>query len=346
MRYVFLFLTLISFLFSENLITLKKYNKNSFSPIKNEKFNIYFTLNKPAKVILKIYTPDGNEIKRIEKKFKKGEHYIVWDGKDKWGEIVPDEAYMVSIEAIDNKNSQTLSFENTGGEILKDLNAKYDRFGNIYYKLSKPARVLIRAGILNGPMLSVISNWVPKDKGYIRQHWDLKDKDGVVNFSTIPFVISVSAFALPDFSIITYGNNKIDYLTYYKNHNFKCNKKPSNFKPQINGKNISYHYYLCRIDDVDPKVNIKIPSIVQNDKRVRIKVLMDKKDEKEFNSIKYEVSFFVDFKFVSEEEMGYVPLTWSYLPNGLSPGEHIMTVNITAFNGKVGVKNIKFKVQK
>jgi len=346
MRIFFIFFILISLLFSEDLIILKKYDKSSFSPVKNEKFNIYFKLNAPAKVILRIYTPDGNKIRQIEKKFKKGEHFIVWDGKDQWGDIVPDEAYSINISAINNKKSQTLSFDNTGGEILKNLNSKYDRFGNIYYKLSKPARVLIRAGILNGPMLSVISNWIPKDKGYIRQYWDLKDKDGVVNFSTIPFVISVSAFALPDFSIITYGNNKIDYLTYYENHNFKCNKKSSNFKPQINEKNISYHYYLCRIDDVDPKVSIKIPNVIKNDKRVRIKVLMDKKDEKEFNTIKYEVSFFVDFKFVSEEEMGYVPLTWSYLPNSLSPGEHIMTVNITAFNGKVGVKNIKFKVQR
>jgi len=343
MRLIFLMITAFMFLIAGNIIELKKYKSSSFSPVQGENFNICFKLNESAEVILDIYTPDKNLIRNYNKKFQKGDHCILWDGKDKWGEVVPDEAYEIEITAKSHNKTENLIFSQTGGEVLKSLNAKYDRMGNIYYTLSKPARVLIRAGILNGPMLTVISNWEPKDKGYVKQQWNLKDKDGVVNFSAIPFVVSVSAYSLPEYSIITYGNNKEKYLDYFLRHKFKCNKKVPEKLPE--NKNISFHYYKCRIDEREPVIYINMPKTVSIGKRVNIKIDMDKKDEEEFNKIKYEISFFVDYKFVSEEELGYLPFTWSYLPNNLSEGPHVLTVNVTAFNGKVGVKNVKFVVK-
>jgi hypothetical protein len=53
----------------------------------------------------------------------------------------------------------------------------------------------------------------------------------------------------------------------------------------------------------------------------------------------------VDYQFKSEEELGYMPLSWNYTPNGLTKGEHILTVNISSFTGQVGLKSYKFIVK-
>ncbi|MFA7062240.1 MAG: hypothetical protein WC156_15655, partial [Pedobacter sp.] len=48
--------------------------------------------------------------------------------------------------------------------------------------------------------------------------------------------------------------------------------------------------------------------------------------------------------FVSEEEQGYMPLTWIYKPVGLSPGNHILTVNVSSLSGQMGVKSLSFNI--
>ena len=58
----------------------------------------------------------------------------------------------------------------------------------------------------------------------------------------------------------------------------------------------------------------------------------------------YEVAFFVDNQFLSEEEQGYVPLTWRWNPAGLKPGIHLVTVNVSGFNGQVGVKSLQIAI--
>jgi hypothetical protein len=58
----------------------------------------------------------------------------------------------------------------------------------------------------------------------------------------------------------------------------------------------------------------------------------------------FEVGFFIDHEFVSEEEHGYVPFTWPLDPAGLTPGLHLLTVNVSGFNGKVAAKSLLFEV--
>ena len=59
----------------------------------------------------------------------------------------------------------------------------------------------------------------------------------------------------------------------------------------------------------------------------------------------YEVSFFLDQQFVSEEETGYTPLTWRWDPAGLAPGLHVMTVNVSGYWGHVGVASVLLRVE-
>jgi hypothetical protein len=349
---LFLALLVGGSLFAGELLTLQSYRSNEFSPALGQAFSIPFILKEDAKVKIDIYTPDNNLIKTLSADMKRGECSLTWDGKDKKGNVVPDEAYNIVVTAQNSKGSEIIDPRKTGGVVLKDLHTKIDKFGNINYRLSSPARVLVRAGIENGPMLRVISNWVPKNRGKIRQRWNMRDADNLVDISTLPFGITVSAFTLPDHAIITTNNKKTDYYTYFKQNNLLCNIIPkTEQKLKRDGQPISKHYYMCRILDRDPRLYLSMPknngkeqnlSVLTNGKPTLVKVTMNPEDEAILEKAKYEVSFFVDFEFVSEEELGFMPISWNFVPNGIDKGEHILTVNVSSFTGQVGVKSYKF----
>jgi len=353
MKNTLVLLLLNTLLFAESLITIHPYKSNEFSPALEQTFKIMYTLQNDAKVRLDIYTPDNNLIRSIKSNnSSKGEHTLEWDGKDDKGTIVPNEAYNIVLHAINKESNQTLDYRKTGGVILKDLQTKIDKRGNIKYKLSSPARVLVRAGIENGPMLRMISNWTPKNRGKIRQRWDMRDADDLINIASLPFGITVSAFSLPEYAIITTNNKKIDYYTYFEQNNLSCNILAQ--KEQILKRDnhpVSKHYYSCRIQDRDPRLFLTLPntikkdqnlSVLENGNQTLIKVSIHPDDEAVLEKSKYEVSFFIDFEFASEEELGYMPIKWNFMPNGLSKGKHTLTVNISSFTGQVGLKSYEF----
>jgi len=356
MTKILLSLLLSSYIFAGNIIEMGSYKTQEFSPSLKQTFTIPFTLKTDATVKIDIYTPDNNLIYTLKSKaLTQGQHRLVWEGKDNNGTVVPNEAYNIVITAKSKTDTQIIDPRMTGGVILKNLQTKIDKVGNISYSLAKPARVLVRVGMENGPMLRVISNWIPKNRGKIRQKWNMKDSDHIVDISILDFAISVSAFTLPEYAIITTNNTAIDYLSYYKQQNFTCNTLPQEKQILKRGdEGISKHFYTCRIKDRAPRITLTLPkakkndqniSILENGKRTLVKVTMHPEDEAILEKAKYEVSFFVDHQFSSEEELGYMPISWSFNPNALEKGEHILTVNVSSFSGQVGVKSYKFKVK-
>jgi hypothetical protein len=339
-------------LFAGEIVEMIPYKNSEFAPSLKESFPIEFELKKDAKVEIDIYTPDNNLIRTItSKSLKRGKQKIVWDGKDNNGTIVPNEAYNIVLKA----DKEILDFRKTGGTVVKDLKRNIDRQGRISYKLSKPSRVLIRVGIENGAMLKVVSNWTPKNRGKVLQRWSMRDIDNIVDISTLKYGVSISAFELPDYAIITTNNKKENYTTYFQRKNFSCSNTP--IKKQllvIGDRRVSKHFYACRIKERDPRLSLNISNakvnknnlpILSNGKRTLVKVNMNPEDEEILEKVKYEVSFFVDFEFSSEEELGYMPISWNFNPNGLKKGEHILTVNVSSFEGQVGVRSLRFLVE-
>ena len=348
-------LLLSSMLFAGELLTLHPYKNNEFSPALKQKFKITFTIKEDAKVKIDIYTPDNNLIRTLQADMKQGEGFLIWDGKDNDNVVVPDEAYNIVITARNLNSVDILDSRTTGGKVIKKLSTKVDNLGNINFTLPEPSRVLIRAGIANSSMLRVISNWVPKNRGKIIQRWDMRDADNLVDVAQLDFAISISAYTLPKYAILTINNHELDYFTYFKNAQMKCNNFPKEKQVLKQDKySISKHFYQCRIKDRDPRLFVTIPhapkndqniSILKNGQSTLIKVSMHPEDEKIIEKSKYEVSFFIDFEFSSEEELGYMPISWNFNPNGLSKGNHILTVNVSSFTGQVGLKSYKFIIE-
>lgn len=356
-RFFLIVITLTTFLFSKTSIEFDNFKTTAFSPINDENITIGIKLHQPSRVEIDILSEDNHLIRKLKskKQLSKGSHRLQWDGKDENGTVVPDEVYSVVLKAID-ANATFDAREFSGGEVEEEIKYQVYPNGKIEYTLSRPSRVLIRAGIKNGPMLNALCNWTPKLAGKNIQHWSGFDSDNLSRIIKKEYSILVTAFNLPDYSIITTGNKKLTYEAYFSAKRWKEQTIPKEQQVfERNSTRVSPHYYLSRILDKDPKVEILFEGnykksdkgipIFKNSQPIKVKVDVPKEDLKYIEKIRYEVSFFIDHAFVSEEEQGYIPITWAWRPNGLEKGKHIMSVNISGFKGQVGVKSVQFLIE-
>ena len=332
-------------------------DRQEFSPIRGETFKIPVVLDKQADVKLKLYSVDGQLTKTIDsdKQLDKGSHHIVWDGKDDDGLLVPDEAWVPVISAL--ADAETLEIDprtNSGGETIQKVLIEYNDHHSHSYQLPAAARVSIRAGIHGGPLLNVLSDWEPHTAGRNIVYWDGFDKNKIINLrKNDKQKLVATAFKLPEYSIITTGNLDMDYGQYFNKKNWQ--HKPVNMADiqlQRNKQPVSHQYYMPYHMNKSPDVQVELlgnfqqsdDGIPQIDGFVDIRVSMDEASQQAMQGSRYEIGFFINNSFISEEEQGYVPLIWRWKPNNLSPGKHVLTVNVSSFRGQVGVSSLEFTI--
>jgi len=357
MKYLLIFSLFTSILCAQNIRFLP-YKKNEFSPILKEKIAIGFNVSAKSVVNVEIYTPDGALIRTLTTGIpvKKGNHILEWDGKDKEGVIVPDEAYNVVLKAEVNGQVETIDPRKTsGGMVEKNLNPKINVDGKIRYTLAKPSRVLIRLGMGGGAMLRSVLTWKPKNSGKNLQFWDGYDQDHLVKIQRHKNLkIIISAFSLADNTIITTGNS-VSYFDYVEKYAYKPSLSAKNYQlVHANSKLMSPYYVRALTDTREPVIHFVFPDNIKRNKegvpilkkgdKVRVKVIMDEKDVQRMAQVKYEITFFDDFDFISEEEMGYVPISWLWSPQK-EKGKHILTVNVASFKGHVGLKSTPYLIE-
>ncbi len=350
-----LILSLFSGILVAENIRFLPYKKNEFSPILKEKIAIGFNLSVESVVDVEIYTPDGTLIRTLTTgtAMKKGDHTLEWDGKDKAGTIVPDEAYNVVLKATTNGKIEIIDPRKTsGGIVQKNLNPKIGTDGKITYTLPAPSRVLIRLGMESGAMLRSIITWKPKNAGKNLQLWNGYDQDHLVKIQKHKdFKIIFSAFSLSNHSIITTGNH-ISYFDYVDKYSYSPSLAAKMHRLTHAKTKLMSPYYVRVLSDMrEPVISFVFPDNIKRDKegvpvvkkgeKIRVKVIMDEKDAERMAQVKYEITFFDDLDFISEEEMGYVPISWLWSPQK-EKGKHILTVNIASFKGHVGLKSTPY----
>ena len=357
---VFVFLFTIS-AYAHSSVSVESYSKQEFSPAKRQTFTIPVKIDRPGEIQVEIYTPDGDLVRTLSggKQQKAGIYDVVWDGKDQENSIVPDEAYIpvikLVISAAENDVFQYDPRKTSGGEEVT-LKAKINAQQQILFHLDKPSRILARAGVKSGPMMKSILNWQVRGKGRNMALWNGFDHDGLINLlEREDLALLVTGFALPRHSILTLGNKELSYNAWRKSKKWPSAMPDlGQVKFERNGHRISRHYYLPRSVDIDPRLSLEIIDELPMNKEgipivsgpISLKVGMHDEDRWAMQQSLYEVAFFVDAEFLSEEEQGYVPLTWRWNPAGLKPGVHVVTVNVSGFNGQVGVKSLQIEIQK
>ncbi|MBA5249008.1 MAG: hypothetical protein FE834_05665 [Gammaproteobacteria bacterium] len=337
------------------------FKTSSFAPTRDEKFPIQITLNNIKKIksaLLEIRSIDNDLIKTLSIKNlepDKNEYIVIWDGKDKNKNIVPNEVYF-PVLTINLHSNQICTVDpriDSGGEEVYDFKKNISA-SQVEYNLPVASRMLVRVGIKDGPLLRTIIDWEPRSAGFHAEHWNGQDEDNIIdieNNSKVGYLIM--GYKLPSYSIITYGNKKENYRAYHERMKFSIQKKPYRTKKIIrNGEVIRPEFYNSVLKQKSPRINISIvdvkdnkeKTIISNFDEIIVKVGLNPLDEMYLNQDRYEVSFFVDNQFIAEEEQGFVPFTWRWSPkrHGIKPGKHVLTVNISGYSGQVGVKNIFF----
>ncbi len=87
---------------------------DSFNPKAGEKTTISYTLSEQCKVKIKIYNSSGKLIRTLSKTQSMGPNSMVWDGKDKNGNIVPDGTYTYKIYVTDKAGNKATTYPMIG----------------------------------------------------------------------------------------------------------------------------------------------------------------------------------------------------------------------------------------
>jgi hypothetical protein len=339
------------------LVEFGAYARTEFSPARGEQFKVPVRLKVPAEVELRILTSDGDVVRTLKSPsdWTTGDREFSWDGKDADGVIVPDEAYVpvLAAHAKDGRSEEIDPRTFSGGETVGDLKVETAASGDITYTLPVPSRVLIRVGIKEGPMMRSLATWAPRGAGRNVQRWNGFDQDRLMDLrSHSRLSVLVTAFRLPQQSILTVGMDN-DYRAYRKQKGWpETAAPPTELRLERNGQRLSRSYFLPRFKDPDPRVTLSLIETLPLSRDqlpviagpVTLRVDIPEEDRWLVRESLYEVAFFVDQEFVSEEEHGYVPFSWRWTPSGLAAGRHLLTVNISGFGGKVAVRNLLFEI--
>ncbi len=162
-------------------------SNNTLNTCASESSTIFFTINGPATVALKIIPekqgPNGTPVYQTSQVCPAaGPYLFTWDGHDTAGRVVPDEAYLYILVATDGANTVIYSpAAPTGTGIMScSQGAGYDTYRNepltISYTVSQPARVDL--GIdLSGGKFKIMSS-VPHAAGSYTLDWNGRSVDG------------------------------------------------------------------------------------------------------------------------------------------------------------------------
>ncbi len=330
---------------------------SSFNPSHGEDVAIHFQLLKPAKVTGNVYDPDHGLIRTLanEKYMEAGTQGIIWDGKDMDGNVVPDEAYFFNIIAEDESGGEEIydptSF--SGGAWQDITAADIDPQNHtITYKMPEMGRVMIRMGIQGGPLMNQLVDWKPRVKGMITEYWNGKDKDNLVDLYNHPkFKMIVTYFALPENSVIAFGNKELTYLDYKGS---VASERPMKTKRASSVQKVSPHYQLPRTIDHSPNLKVSFVNAEGTDEdgtivlkgKTLVKVELDDEDKLVFQNQQFEICFFLDHQFYAEDEAGYTPFNWVWDLSNVEEGKYLLTVNISGFKDQIGVLSRRVRVVK
>lgn len=330
----------------------------SFNPSKGETASLGYQLAGPAKVRICVYDADNGLIRELVAWAPRdaGTNGDKWDGRDKSGAIVPDEAYFFTIEAGD-KTGKVHVFDPTtfsGGDEIEIAGVTYDRQAGVArFQLDRPSRVLVRAGISGGPLIKTLIDWVALSPSAQSVSWDGKDEDDIAEVGQRDDLkFYAIGFLLPQASVIATGNSLTDYSAYKRQIGRQQPLKPER-PSQTRRVPISDHWERLRYEDrairlsVRPVGNVELSpagaAIVSGTCKALVEVHAD--DLPGLRRDRYEVIAYVDMLPLVEGEQGRSPYTLDWDTSKLAPGEHILTINVATASDRVGTTSMKVLVR-
>jgi hypothetical protein len=246
---------------------------------------------------------------------------VQWDGRDEQGVPAPTGVYLYRMYALDEAGRVRGSYGDPaiggGDEVLAQRFTFDAETGTVEFTLPEPARVRLRMGIQNLPILRTYYSWEPLEAGRHRIEWDGLDTTGKIRVVDHPkFRADLTAQALPQNAV-------------YLRREVVSTQDPC--------------AELCfglELPSVDGTTDDGTP-VVGDELYFRIRVDDPQERARMINS-RFEIMVFLDTLFVFEEEDGAVPFNHRIDTRALNPGPHLLTVNVLAYDQRVGVQTLEF----
>ncbi len=332
------------------VISQVRLDRDRFDPAKGESAEVRFRLSEPATVVLSVFDGRDRLVSAAQQAFVAGDRAIGWNGRGADGKPVPPEAYSYTLTA---KNAQGQAVHDltdlSGGEPLVAKDVRWEAGeGRIHYYLDKPARVNLRLGLDGGPHMRTVIDWVPRGAGANVETWDGKDASGVLNLAGNPAIVpSVKAYALPENTIFVGANpDRIRFASQVDANAQRDRSGPAPAKQMFN------HVQQPLDTRGDLEALLTLAGSARQDtegRRVvsgRIPLRADIADAQRQLAIerRFEAVFYVDGVFSHENELGYLPLTWTWDSSQVNNGEHFLTLNIRGYEGNFGTASVRVLV--
>lgn len=331
------------------VISQVRLDRDRIDSAKNEVVAVRFNLNEPANITLSVFDGRDHRVYQASEEAAAGDQTISWNGQDASGKPVPPEAYSYTLTAK-NAKGQTIHdlTDLTGGVLLPAKDVRWDAAeGKLHYYLDKPARVNLRFGLQDGPYLRTVVDWVPRGAGANAEGWDGMDASGVLKLGTLPAVQPVvKAYTLPDNTIFVGAN--ADQVRFVADDAAALRERTTP-KPAKEMFNLAQQPLDTR-GDVTAK--LAPGGNVRQDKEGRwivsgklpLKADVAEAQRQRVIERRFEASFYIDGVFSHENELGYVPLTWTWDSSQVNNGEHFVTLNIRGYEGNFGTATVKVMV--
>ena len=277
----------------------------------------------------------------------------VWDGRDAAGTIVPDEAYTI---AVFDRTTKAVIYDPasfSGGEFGDIEHVQLDRTrGNLSYSLSAASRVLFRVGMKSSDHLRTVVNLEPRAKGRVVEYWNGKDSSGLIDLLKVPAsYMVISYYSLPVNSVISFGNRSLTYATYKP---VPIGMAIGNPKTEQSARKISPLFFRPRSTTrdfsmgllIDDETASSLKALPVAKKGSLLRVVADEATQKVLEGRQFEIMFYFDHQFFAESERGYLPFNMPLDPGTLSAGEHLLTINVTTYDGLSGLITRKIRIEK
>ncbi len=319
-------------------------SSRQFDAARGESVAVRFSVNRPARVELNWYDARDLLIRKILSAgdVQPGSATLAWNGRDEAGGVVPSEAYHYTLIAK-TSSGELQEFDltdSTGGADVPLTEMKLDsNKAGIHYVVRNWSRVNIRVGMRDGgPLLHSLENWKVRSPGVHFAKWDGLEASGVMNVAnSTGLELWGLSFELPDNTVFVGDTNTpssvINPLSWGKTVRVR---KASTPKRMYSHAQQSYEQRGDFAVTLVPRG--------RDAKSAPMEIRVPDRVAERLSQQRFEIVYFVDGLFVGENEIGALPATWNVDLSKLSPGEHLLTVNVRGYEGSFGFGSHKLTV--
>lgn len=266
-----------------------------------------------------------------------GKHAVSWNARDDEGTLVPNEVYRYVIRA-QGLHGQAAVYDpsqEAGGEEIEPRNFEWDpQAGRFRWVMPKAGRARLRVGMEGFPHLRTLLDWEPLEVGKQELLWDGLDASGLIHLKDHPnLAIKLASFALAPNTVIVRGSNSPPRSTSSGSADAPAATTAGYFHAR-------HPRRLCR----EAMLQINFPQARLDAAgrpflrgRVPVRIKLDPADRIRITNERFELALFEDMSILFEEEEAIIPYTFEWDTSRLTPGQHLLTVNVLGREDHFGV---------